>query len=187
MESRAGTSAAAIWLTVTCVAYLAALAYSSGQLPERVASHFNFQGQADSWTSRPVYLALMTLWGLGIPCLLLSVAWMIRKLPASVINLPHRDYWLAPQRREQTSVDIQQRMLWFSCLTMAFCLGIHLLVVEANQQQPSRLSQLVWALLGAYLLALAAWIVMLLRHYYKPPDFDRFSETRLHHRGETSQ
>jgi uncharacterized membrane protein len=173
MESRAGKTVAVVALSVTCVAYLAALITSSGQLPERVASHFNFEGQADSWTSRPVYLALMAVWGLGISWLLMSVAWMIRRLPASVINLPHRDYWLAPERRQQTSDDVQQRMLWFSCLTLAFCLGIHYLVVDANQQQPSRLSQLVWAWLGVYLVALGAWLAMLLRHYYKPPKIDR--------------
>ena len=70
MESRAGKTVAVVALSVACVAYLAALITSSGLLPERVASHFNFEGQADSWTSRPVYLALMAVWGLGIsPCL----------------------------------------------------------------------------------------------------------------------
>lgn len=169
MSSPESTSRGWSALLAACLMYLVVLGYSSSQLPERVASHFGFAGQADSWMSRQAYLLLMVLWGLGIPCLLLSVAWMIRKLPAGMVNLPHRNYWLAPERRESTSADVLQRMLWLSSLTVTFCLGIHVLVVEANQHQPSQLSNFIWLGLGLYLLALGVWIVALTRHFNRVP------------------
>ncbi len=159
------------WLLVApaLVIYLIVLVFSSRELPERVASHFGFSGAADAWMDRTTYLVFMAVWGLGLPCLFLSIGWMIRHLPAAVINLPRRDYWLAPERRAETSADIERRMGWLSCLTLAFCLGIHLLVVQANQSLPSRLSNLIWVWLALFLAAVLFWIVSLWRHFASVP------------------
>src|SRR4051812_45558370 len=95
------------WLSVLIV--IGALAYGGvdfarhyPQLPPQVASHFNFAGQPDAWSSKAQFLGMsiallaLVVFMLG---LISSVAWYA---PAGLINLPNKDYWLAPERETET-------------------------------------------------------------------------------------
>lgn len=157
-------------LVATCLsAMLTSLVWSYYLLPGQVAVHFNAAGQPDRWASRGSHLALMGLTGIALPLLLLLVFWGVRYLPLSVVNIPHRDYWLAPQRRVQTIEHIFQLGLWFTCLEGLFFLVLHWLVVAANRQLPVQLSWLAWLVLATYLMLLVGWIVWFWRMFRLPP------------------
>ena len=53
-------------------------------------------------------------------------------VPVSFINLPHRDYWLAPERRRATSAVMLRFGLWLACLMVLFFTALYGLVVQAN-------------------------------------------------------
>jgi uncharacterized membrane protein len=143
-------------LAVTAVGFsVAEFAYRYPQLPDRVASHFNAAGQADGWTSKRQFA---TMWFAGIAivgftfsmaCLVVSVA------PASVINLPRKDYWLTPERAAGTRRMIIQRMLWFTAALMLFMGYLSHEMIEVNLKGGGRLT--IWTPLAAFLAFTVLW------------------------------
>ena len=82
-----------------------------------------------------------------------------------MINMPNRDYWLAPDRRKETFEIIFRAGVWLATLQAALLLGVHLLVVAANASQPVLLSGHVWFLLVAFLLATISWAYFLIQRF----------------------
>jgi hypothetical protein len=75
------------------------------------------------------------------------------------VNIPHRDYWLAPERRRATLSSLASHACWLGCLCAAFLAGMHYAILEANAAAPPRLpADLVWTLLIALLAGIALWI-----------------------------
>jgi hypothetical protein len=122
------------------------LVITTRALPSRVASHFGAAGIPDGWMSRSTYLATMTGFSAGVTLVLLFVFYCVRYFPDAAMNLPNRDYWLAPSRRAATLAAIFRFCLWLTCLNACFIFGIHLLVVDANRSQPAQLSAGIWVL-----------------------------------------
>ena len=140
------------------IAALATLFGTSDQLPARVASHFNGVGRPDGWMSREGYLRTMAAFEVGLPLFILGVFAGIRYLPNAMINMPHREYWLAEERRDATLATMFRYGAWIAGLTAALFCGINLLVVNANASQPVRLGSASWILLGAFVAATLAWL-----------------------------
>ena len=150
------------------LALFIALTLTAGpRLPARVASHFNAAGLPDGWMSRSNYLWSMAGLGLGLALFMIGIFYLIRFLPLSSINLPRRDYWLAPERRAATLDRIFRAGIYLATLEALFVLGVHLLVVEANASRPVRLSSAIWMLGGAFLVAIGAWIYLFMRRFMR--------------------
>ncbi len=158
--------AALILLVLLYAAFLGLWAWSGAQLPPRVATHFAFSGQANGWMTRSGNQEFMLFFGFGFPLLLVFTCWATRFLPAGSVNIPHREYWLAPARREQTSDYLVHHSLWLACLAVLLCMGIEYSVVEANKQSPPQLStSLVLLLVGFFLAGTVLWVVTLFQHF----------------------
>ena len=158
-----------VFLLLTLVAMAASLVWASQQLPPQVAAHFDARGVPDHWMSRESHLMLMALVGLGMPLFLVGVFYSIRFFPVNLVNLPHRDYWLAAERRAATCAELLAFGVWFAVFETLFFLGVHILVVQANQAQPARLSSAVWMLLAGFLVLLVGWLAALFRRFHRPP------------------
>lgn len=163
------TSRSWIVLAVACAIYLLGLALSAPKLPERMASHFGISGTANDWMSREAYLVLMAAAGLGMTALFSLISWTMRTAPASAMNLPHKEYWLAPERRAATGDELVRRFVWFASMTLMFLLVVHLLVVQANNSEPARLSNAIWVWLAVFLAFTVVWIVSMVRHFSRVP------------------
>jgi uncharacterized membrane protein len=162
----------AVALTTTLAAALVSLPLSAAELPDRVASHFNAAGQADGWMSRESYLWGMAAVVLGMTAFIMGVFYVTRFLPTRTINIPRRDYWLAPEHRQETLNYLFRAGLWLATLNATLMLGLHWLLVAANRVQPPRLSSQVWWLLAAFLLAISAWSYVLIRRFHRPASPD---------------
>ncbi len=153
------------------VCFLISLFVSVNQLPEQVATHFNFAGEPNGWMSRQAHLWFMGVTGLLLPLLMIGVFAALRRLPVSLINVPHRDYWLAPERQADSFQYMFHHSLWLAAMMVAFLLGLNWLVVVANQRQPAQLSTpLVLTLGGCFLVGVVVWVVGLVRHFHRPPN-----------------
>jgi uncharacterized membrane protein len=152
-------------LLVSQIAVVAALVITSHRLPLRVASHFNSAGTPDGWMSRAAYLWSMFGIMLAITLLLIGTFYSIRFFPCSTINLPEKEYWLAPDRRNKTFDAIFRAGVWLATFQTVFFLGMHLLVVAANASQPVMLSSHVWFLLAGFLLVVMAWSIVLIQRF----------------------
>ena len=143
---------------------LAVALFASAQwLPPRVASHFGAEGRANDWMSRSVYLVFTGALPALLALIFAGIARMIRSLPAQFINIPRKDYWLAPERREATALLIRNRLAWLLCLLTLFFGGLHALTVAANRITPARLSMDgLLALVIAFLVLLMIWMASFL-------------------------
>jgi hypothetical protein len=116
--------------------------------------------------TRDGYRNFMLLFGVGIPLLMVAlIAWLPRQLPKH-INIPNRDYWLSPERREATYAALSASALWLGCLLTLFITGIHWLLIRANAFNPPRLESTPFlVVLAAFVIALVSWIVRLRRRF----------------------
>jgi hypothetical protein len=157
-----------VWLVLEGVA-AASLVWSAHELPPRVASHFNIQGQADGWMPRERDLQFMAGVGLLVPLLLIGTGLLMGVMPAASINIPGRDYWLAPERRHETNAYLARHTTWFACAMTAFFIGVNWLVVEANRANPPRLSNGIWLMLAPLLVFTLVWLIVLVTHFSRVP------------------
>lgn len=154
------------WASAIVIGCLTGIMLTAERLPEPVASHFGAGGLANGFSSRTGYL----LWVVGllvvVPTLTAGVlAYAARRFPAA-LSLPHRDYWLAPERREATLQYLMSHSAWLAALVALLVFAIHLLVVDANRTVPARLDTRVFLLaVGAFCVALAGWVRTLSRRF----------------------
>jgi hypothetical protein len=157
-------------LALVLAAVAAFILVSGRSLPPIVASHFAASGHANGFMPRGDYLVFMLLIALGVPLLLALIPYSLRSIPLRFVNLPNREYWLAPERREETLVFLQNHGIFLSVLLVAFLCYIHWLVVRANESQPAFFSPSLFV--GGFVLflvAIAIWVGVLIVHFSRRP------------------
>lgn len=112
------------------------LAYYYPQLPERLAVHFGAAGAPDGWMLKDSFVVFSPAMLLGVSLVFYGLNFVMRHAPPRYLNLPHKDYWLAPERREQTLRRMGQDFLLIGLFLGAFLLAIEHLLVLANLRQP---------------------------------------------------
>jgi hypothetical protein len=159
-------SATLVALLVTLTLAVAFIGLSSGSLPPVVASHFTAGGAADGFMPRDGYLSLMLGMTVGVPLLVTALSWTVRLFPVRLINLPDREYWLAPERAAQTVSYLANRGAILGTLVAAFMGFVHWLVLLANQRQPPHFPESLF-LPGSllFLALLAVWIGTVFAHF----------------------
>jgi len=158
-----------VLLLILFVAFGISLLASLPLLPDRMATHFGANGQPNGWMSRSQHIILMGLLGAGLPLMMLGICRTARYLPASAVNIPHRDYWMAEERRIESTEFIFEHSVWLACLCLGFVTGLHWAVVFSNRLQPVRLP-LEWILAdaGLFLAGVVIWVVCLYRRFRNP-------------------
>jgi hypothetical protein len=131
----------------TLAAALMFVYYTSKSLPSVVASHFNSFGVATGFLPREIYVPVMLGVVLLPPIFLVLIPRLALRNPNARINVPHRDYWLAPERRQQTVEIISQQSTHFAVMLVLFLCYSHWMVVHANSSSPPSLSS-GWLLAG---------------------------------------
>jgi uncharacterized membrane protein len=156
-------------LLLLCLGFLVYVNQTMSLLPERIATHFGINGQANGWMSRSGYQVFISLTGLGLPLFIVLMGFLCRFLPTWTLNIPHREYWLAPDRRALTCEYLLAWYFWLACLTVAFFGALHYLTVQANHSVPVHLPGLPFTVILAVFLGLIAlWTIGLLRHFLNP-------------------
>lgn len=104
-------------------------------MPERMATHFGPSGQPDGWMSRTSAVVFQAALQIGLPALFVAIAWTLPRFPNSMINLPHREYWLAPERRAATLQHMSRMLLQIALAVAIFIPIIGHLVFDANRRE----------------------------------------------------
>jgi len=134
--------------------------HSRQQLPERVASHFDANGIANGFMTRDVYISFMLAMSILLP---LFLNWIMGRSMSSRlerINIPHREYWLAPERQAETIAFLQVLATRFATQLLAFLIFVHGVVLLGNSSNPPQLPMsLFWGGLSVFI---AASLLMLL-------------------------
>jgi len=139
-------------------------------LPERMASHFGYDGTPNGWQPKDEFFLLMLL-AVGLTFgVSFLVPRLIAALPDNRINLPHKAYWLAPARREETFRFIAAQMAWFGCAILFIILFGAFLAMRANLSPDRHFdNDTMIKLMAAFLFVTVLWIVHFLRHFYRLP------------------
>jgi uncharacterized membrane protein len=141
----------------------------SDRLPERFATHFGVDGVPNGWMSHDgamtTYLAIV----IGFNLLFFLIALSLGALPSSMVNIPNRDYWLAPERRDDTVRKMAARLSVFAVVLSAFLILVFHMTFQAavNPRPVLPMSNIVPAL-GAFFVFLIAWIGSLLVGFRMP-------------------
>lgn len=91
--------------------------------PEQMAAHFDIQGLPDRFVSKAEFFWFQVQTLLVMILISLPLQLLFLVLPPGLINMPNREYWLAPERRAETVGRLS------SFAAMVF--GIILLVIQA--------------------------------------------------------
>lgn len=140
--------------------------YYTPLLPDLVASHFGYQGMANGWMSRTVFVTMYLV--MIVFLVLVRMLSIDFRLPqaSKYISLPYKHYWLSDDRREHTEAYIGRSFMQFSTVVLIFILVLMQLVFMANLIEPPRINeQAVWLLLGLFMLYVLIWVVTFYRHF----------------------
>jgi len=144
--------------------------YFAPQLPNRVASHFGMDGKPNGFMSKNAFLIFMVGLQFALPAFLMGIGFLIGKLPSSMVNIPHREYWLDAERKMETLSWLRGMLNWITACTTIFMALIFYLVIQANRLAEVQLPTLSFTLLMvAYLVGLLGLVVRITIHFRRIP------------------
>lgn len=141
-------------------------------LPERIASHFAYDGTPNGWQTKDdffmvlfVVIATSAFVAFFLP-LLMSI------MPDALINLPNKQYWLAPERRAETHRFLGAQMGWFGCGPLFVLLYATWQAIKVNLPHAEHFNSqgMIEVLIGFVILA-ALLTVHMVRHFFALPEF----------------
>ena len=121
------------------------------QLPAEVATHYGIDGQPNDWMSRTIATLMLCGFQIGIPFFLIAVTSLASRLPNSMVNIPHRQYWLHPDRRSATLAWMSSMMGWIAVMSAIFMIIIGHLTFLANMAGSGLDVRFFLVSLGTYL------------------------------------
>ena len=136
--------------------------------PGRVPSHFDAAGRPNAWSSRDEFFMLQVGVTLGVAALLVGLPWLLKITPTSLINLPNKSYWLAPERREETMDRLASYFDVFASATVLLLLVVFELTSLASHGE-NLAAKFFLPVLVAYLVFSAGWTVALIRTFANVP------------------
>jgi uncharacterized membrane protein len=144
-----------------------AIRYAS--LPPLVASHFGANGQPNAWMTRSDFAWSTVLPLVVVVVVALLAPLLVAKLPVSMVNLPNKNYWLAPERKDASFRRLRARMEWFGVALLAFLAFVYDLVFKANTGGGGLANGPFLAALVGFLVFTIVWTVSLHRAFPRPP------------------
>lgn len=158
---------------VSTLAALGLAVQQHGSLPARVASHFGREGQPDGWMSRDTHTMTQVGITLFIALLFFALAMFMPRLPDRFINLPHREYWLAPKRRAETFAWLSGMLLCLGAALQVFLGWVFREVWQANQA-PSPVLKMnsLWLQVSLAIIVMGL-IITLMSRFRQPPGKSR--------------
>jgi uncharacterized membrane protein len=141
------------WITVVLLHAVQTIYYYP-RLPALVAQHFRADGNPNGWAPRELFFGLSWVILLLLSALLMLTPRLLRKMPVSVINLPNKQYWLAPERKAESLGFVQRQMEWMGVITVAFLVLVTHFAIRANLNPGQRLEN------TAFIVSLVAFVVL---------------------------
>jgi uncharacterized membrane protein len=147
------------------------------QLPEVMASHFAADGTPNGWQPKQTFF-LFTAIIIAItsfPTFFLTHR--ISKRPPEKLNLPHKEYWLSPEHREETWRFIGTFMAWFGCALLFVLLYAISQAINFNLPSIHRFdTQGTWYVLAGFILSVTLGLIYFVRHFYDVPSSSTSSQ-----------
>lgn len=147
------------------LAAIAQALWQHGQLPAKVASHFDGAGAPNGWTTRSTHTTLHVATVLFMAALFQGIVALNSRLPKEYVNIPRRDYWLAPERAATTHAWLADMILAMGGAVLLFFMALFRLVYRANLVPDPQLDLAIWYYTGALLVAVGVVIAATLKRF----------------------
>ncbi len=147
------------------------IVWSFPQLPVQVATHFGADGAANGWSSRNEFALLYVCLLGGLALLFFLIYLFIPRLPPKLINMPSKDYWLAPERKDESLALVARQLLIMGNATLCFVMLLFKFIIDANlvEDSPPTLGWGTWVAAGAYFVFMLGWMVAFFWMLKPPP------------------
>ena len=161
---------------VTILLLLAAVAavqmvYYYPQLPERLAVHFGASGEANGWSGKGEFVVLFAAMEAFFVLFGVALAVVLDRIPAALINIPHKDYWFSPERREESLEFVKNQILWIETATLGFFVAVAQLIFKENLGHSlPRLSGDFWYVLVAFVAAVLWLALRIILRFLRTPE-----------------
>lgn len=139
-------------------------------MPPVMASHFDARGVPNGWQTKDAFFTLIAVVTAIAGALVLLVPAIVTRLPLQFVNLPHKDYWLAPERAAASQEFMMKWFGWFGCATYgAVCYAFDY-AVKANLAgpQPANPGGLFGVLVAFGAFAVFASVIFIRRFAHVP-------------------
>lgn len=137
-------------------------------MPDWMASHFAGSGKADNWMAKEFFMTIHAIVMIGMIGIFIVMPWSFEKLRIEKMNLPNRDYWLAPERKDIVYQYLRTSLCWFGVANMILMLGAFQLVFKANLEPNPVLNNKIFLIfLGSYFVFVIIWLITFFRRFHK--------------------
>jgi len=93
---------------------------------------------------------------------------IVRKIPANLMNLPNKDYWLSPERKQETVAVLSRQFLWFGSATLLLLLDMMHQTFRVHLGKAQALEH-PWTSIVAYVVFTTAWSIGLIVKFARKP------------------
>ena len=139
-----------------------------GDLPAKLATHFDGSGKANGWMTRQQHGTFMLIFGLGVPAFILGLVWLIRLLPSNLLNVPKPEYWRAPENYPKACAIMLTWAQWLAVGELLWTTVLNRQIVLANLVKPPRLATPdIWYLTAVFLVMVGGSILWLILRFRK--------------------
>ena len=140
------------------------------QLPGVVASHFNSRGAATAWQTKEAFFGVFVAVSVLAAVIGFGMPRIIAAMPAPLINLPNKRYWLAPEHLAETTEFLNNYFAWFACalyliMVFAFDYAIQGNLHPENPPDPRR----IWYVLAGFATFALLGTIRMLAKFLRPP------------------
>jgi hypothetical protein len=106
-----------------------------------------------------------------VPLLVAGLPLLFARRWPALLNIPHREHWLAPERIDATLASLQARSALLACATILLMCFVHLLVLSANAgERPELDPRMLIVGIGLFAAFMLGWILSLWRRFKSPGD-----------------
>jgi hypothetical protein len=138
------------------------------RLPLRMASHFDAAGRPNGFMPRDQFFVNYALASLGALAVLLAIPLLGRTLPMGLLNIPHREYWLVPERIGLVHQKLAAFGSWFAVWLSALLYAVLECVLKANLERSALEVGVLSAMLSSSAVLTVGSLVWLARTFRVP-------------------
>ena len=142
--------------------------YYYPKMPDVMASHFDGLGAPNDWSGRGFFFGLYLAIVLMLVVVFEYVPQWSEKRSKFGMKIPHPDYWLAPERIDQTRAFFRRQMYLMGIAHMLLAIYAIQLAILANFEAQPRLHPSIFWVLMIYFVFLGGWLLYFFLHFRKP-------------------
>ncbi|MCC7037144.1 MAG: hypothetical protein IT560_07525 [Alphaproteobacteria bacterium] len=145
------------------------LAHSYTLLPEVISTQFDAYGTPLRSMARADFAMFHIGFVVFMSGIFAGMGYFLTRLPVKYLNIPNKDYWLAPERRRETLQGLRHDLCVMGLIVGAFVMLIDYFVMDAAQRNARGVSPETLSILVSCMAAVTGLLVARLLIKFRRP------------------